>query len=437
MKLIVIPIEIPDREFEAKIGIFARFLVNRGYTVVFGDQNYLIKLFPYFKNSLLFWKNINCSKTPSVMEFAKYNNYVLHHEEGFVDWHDDVIQNVDKKLFEHASFVFTWGEYQKRVYDDVFKHLPSKTINVGHPRLDLSKLYGKNFKTNTRVRKILINSRFANINHTYGVEYYQSSLTRYIGNSDLAKRIVDQAYRDFAIFKEIILFLDKKPELDIVIRPHPSEDAHILRQRLGKLHNCRFESGGDINHAIEKADLVIANQCHTQFEAALHGKSVLVVRDPNADRATLAPWIDEISGPLIGSASETEPFLEKVPEPTIQRLLLQQEATICNQKLLTDSDEYGSSRRIEEIVKHLMPASSFSPSLILCWYLSILSILNKIRKFLFNKNAEYYNRYPSEKIKLALSEFLVTDVVYGRVWIMSQKDATKSGKKSFKQHTAF
>ena len=107
MNLVLIPIEIPDREFQAKIKILAQFLTQHGFTVLFGDQNYLLKLFPYCTNTVLIWKNINCSKTKSVIKYAQKNQYVLHHEEGFIDWHDEVIKNVDPDLFDKASYIFT------------------------------------------------------------------------------------------------------------------------------------------------------------------------------------------------------------------------------------------------------------------------------------------------------------------------------------------
>jgi len=420
MNLVLIPIEIPDREFQAKIKILAQFLTQHGFTVLFGDQNYLLKLFPYCTNTVLIWKNINCSKTKSVIKYAQKNQYVLHHEEGFIDWHDEVIKNVDPDLFDKASYIFTWGDYQKTIYDREFKQNSSKVFTVGHPRLDLSVEHARPPIGNKRVRSILINSRFANINHRLGVDYFTKSLGKYIGNHDLAQRIVNQASRDFEIFKNIIQYLDEKSNLDVVIRPHPSEDPRILRNRIGPLKNCRYESGGDVNTAIHKADIVIANQCHTQFEAALQEKTVLVIRDPMVDEKTLTPWIDEISGHLVSCAADVESFLELPLAPTINKQIIIENPTICTSALFETANIKSSVNEMLKYFQKLAVTSNFEPSQRLRVYLSLVSFINKLRKKLAGKNAEYYNSYTNKRIRRELPTSRIDTVISGRVWLMSK-----------------
>jgi hypothetical protein len=177
--------------------------------------------------------------------------------------------------------------------------LESKTVAVGNPRFDLLRkeftpLY--DLISSKIIKKwgryILINTRFApgNYSRLYGIDYVEAKIhkfIRFIGRQPTAAEeafIVEEAqyYRElFNQYVKILKVLSEKfPDINFILRPHPSEDIINWEEALKDLNNVHVVFEGTAIDWIIGAIAVVHTGCTTGIEAWALKKPVIAY-NPN------------------------------------------------------------------------------------------------------------------------------------------------------------
>ena len=325
-RTLYLPIEIIAREFDAKCLIAHRALA-RGYDVIMARttkhfRQLIINRQPgiYFDKSLPFnpetYKNL---KDAGIVPVAL-------DEEGLVITQDeDYRSRVLPEALESMPLFFAWGQNNRRM---ILKYAQNKITSdnikiTGSPRLDLLRPgYNDIFKKRAEKiikkhdRFVLINSNFVfgNLHPDYG------DLIEYLTNLHRIKSAEDEAYyRNAERYKFNLLdnYVDlvKKlsaefPEINFIVRPHPSERAETWHEKLGKINNVKCIFEGSANEWIYASEGLIHSGCTTGIEAWIMRKPVIRY-NPQAE-SEYEPELPNRFGVYASSYNEVASYIKKL-----------------------------------------------------------------------------------------------------------------------------
>lgn len=295
-KILYLPIETIARELDAKL-LLAHRALSRGYSVVIGQKNNVLKAAERLGYGIYFYKSHELSNFPQYYNSNKSDFiYVALDEEGLVFLGDkSYLDRAKSHKLEHLRIVFTWGKYQRNLLVKENPSLESKTIPVGNPRFDLlrpeflpiySSVQEKLCKTWGRY--VLVNTNFGpgNFSRHYGckyLEYMEHSFIKNRGRSLFKHERLffierEKYYKElFNLYKEMLVILSSKfPYLNFILRPHPSEDHENWREALKGLKNVYVIFEGNAIDWIQGALAVIHTGCTTGIESWALRKPVIV-----------------------------------------------------------------------------------------------------------------------------------------------------------------
>jgi surface carbohydrate biosynthesis protein len=180
-----------------------------------------------------------------------------------------------------------WGEHQKSVLEKSAPSSGPRVAVTGHPRFDLAKphfseLYAPTAQLRKLGRYILFNGSFGFANHVQGdhLGHYVSQLadTRRVPNTI---NTWAEEHQQFALFLQAAEFVAReRPDLTLVIRPHPSESADVYQKVFMHYDNIIVEHGSNdsVLTWINQATAVVHAGCTTGIEAKLAGVPVVCLR---------------------------------------------------------------------------------------------------------------------------------------------------------------
>jgi surface carbohydrate biosynthesis protein len=295
-----IPVEVKNRELHAKV-LLAAHAARRGFSVILGrknDLNELVVRMPAgvylglgaFENFRPFYARLQ------QLGFA----VVVNEEEGLVTYSDSmyVDMRVSRATLEHVDELFTWGGENQRVLAQAFPEFGPKFHITGNPRFDLLKPQCRQvYEDEMRAIEvqygdyILVCTSFSSTNHfDPKLDYLQSLIDKKTLRSqasiDNFKRYREVKQETFAAFLEAIPRLAAAhPGVNIVVRPHPSENAEVYRQCAAGLPNVHVDARFSVHPWILGARALVHHYCTTSIEALAAG----------TPRFALRPVKDELS----------------------------------------------------------------------------------------------------------------------------------------------
>jgi surface carbohydrate biosynthesis protein len=304
-KIIYLPIETIAREFDARMLITHQAL-SRDYSVITGPKDSILKAAEIIKEGVYFYKSHGAGNFPK--EKTSGFKYITLDEEGlvFVD-ESEYIRNSKPHQLEHLDIVFTWGSYQQKLLINKNPGLKGKIFPVGNTRFDLLRpefniLYkAKRKKIQKKWGKyVVLNTRFApgNFSRLYGVTYVESRKHQYkvfIGRNP-SKEEVEFIEREAKYYKELFdeyvkmlkVISAEFPELNFILRPHPSEDIINWKKALRSLENVFVIFEGTAIDWIKGALAIIHTGCTTGIEAWALKKPVISY-NPNKEQGIEPP----------------------------------------------------------------------------------------------------------------------------------------------------
>ena len=295
---VLLPIETKVREFHAKI-LQSAVLAERGFDVVLGEQNAMIRQMPWLPRGVYIDKSVARTKTKPFRRLAHAGNKIAAWcEEGLVYRDRDTYlhERVSTDSLGLADLFFAWGPMQA---DDVGGHVPAAKGKIkisGNPRFDVLRpeLRGLFDSDAQALQKkygpyILVATNFSRYNHFMGYDFWIEALKKR-GTITTAEHLVffqhwreylGELYRGFASALPTLTAV--LPDHRIVVRPHPSEDHDAWRRETADLENVTVAFEGSVIPWIAGSDALIHNSCTTGVEAYLLGKPVIAYQPATDD----------------------------------------------------------------------------------------------------------------------------------------------------------
>ncbi len=271
-------IENKKRELDSRV-FFALAMNEKNYSVGFGKKQNLYQYSNYIKKGLFLLKSIGPRNYDKILNLKKNGHQVSSwDEEGFLLFDDEFTRlRNNKDCLDQIDYLYAWGNIQKENLQRLFPQFQKKIISTGHPRFDLLKKENKFFfehdaqKIRDKYGKfILVTTKFAMGNAVVDWRSRDYKVAR--SNHDISDTIFQKKTME-SFIKTLISLSEKCPELNIIIRPHPSEN-------LTKWHEI-FDNHKKIRVVFDQqntccwimaSQYIISTNCHTSMESYLLGK---------------------------------------------------------------------------------------------------------------------------------------------------------------------
>ena len=159
---------------------------------------------------------------------------------------------------------------------------------------------------------ILMCTRFTSVVHFEGQDrvfrLYDKSEPQSV--TDLRFATWQRDVEDFAEFVALTKEISAAyPDLDVIVRPHPSENAVFYQHAFAPFRNVAVTNSGSVLDWIRPAELVVHCNCTTGVEAVLAGRRALNMRPNATPRSDLDKEVAKEAGV---NASSVRDALEKI-----------------------------------------------------------------------------------------------------------------------------
>jgi len=369
---VLLPIETKVREFHAKI-LQSAVLAERGFDVVLGEQNAMIRQMPWLPRGVYIDKSVARTKTKPFGRLADAGNKIAAWcEEGLVyrDRETYLHERVSPDSLALADLFFAWGPMQA---DDVGGHVPAAKNKIrvsGNPRFDVLRpeLRGL-FDADAQAlrqkygRYILVATNFSRYNHFMGYDFWIEALKKrgtvttveHLAFFQHWREYLGDLYRGYAAALPI---LDAAfPDHRIVVRPHPSEDHDAWRREVAGLANITVAFEGSVIPWIAGSDALIHNSCTTGVEAYLLGKPVIAYQPATDDVLD-----SHLPNALSRQAFEPEELVAMVMQGLEAGMPVSDDAQ-ADQYIAAQSGPLAAERVADGLAELNLPAASPAPAL--------------------------------------------------------------------------
>jgi surface carbohydrate biosynthesis protein len=310
---IYLPIEIKIRELEGR-SLLAFAAAERGHTVILGKKQNTTGLAR--KGDLQPGIIHDKSLTPALSKINKLSHLK---ESGFVVTSQDEehgiavlsyrnfgITRFSEDTLQHTGKVFCWGQHDEEFLQETFPRYREKYSATGSPRVDLWRPEFENYYQQASIHKgtqfkkehgdyILISSNFGRI---LNFKRFWTSIDelRISGYFDRGEKEFDRyevhawQYRLLGSFIRVIRKLSTTyPDLNIVVRPHPTDSFQAWDKLIGDYENVVVTREGTIDSWIRHATALIHNGCTSGLEAAVTKTPAIALRSIPADHEKMVP----------------------------------------------------------------------------------------------------------------------------------------------------
>ena len=280
-KTLILPVEIPRRELDARI-VHGLCAVRRGWRVVIGSKAFINRAIWKMPRGIYLFTTFT-AKRLFMARFLKGLGFLSQgwDEEGLVYADPGLYldRRVSAETLARIDQVFAWGEAGARLLDEVLSDQGRSAIPLGNPRMDLlrppfNRIYRDEVE---RIRQeygrfVLLNTNFSSVNFIEKAHEYKKEMKRWESQEKYEKF---REYRQF-MFRE---FLRVAPLLaeglpggcHLVIRPHPAEDPQPWRALAERAPNVRVATEGGVAPWLFAARALVHCDCTTAVEARVAG----------------------------------------------------------------------------------------------------------------------------------------------------------------------
>jgi len=284
-KYLYVPIEIKKREYPAKI-LFALAASLRGYQVVVGKSTIVEKLMKVMPRGVYLGTSIVKQHRDIFLKLkAAGHQVVAIDEEGLVYYNKDnfVKFRIDTETIQSIDAFIAWGKHHLELVRE--KGDFPNVYQVGNVRFEMLKpkykyLYEREEKVLQQKygQYILFNTNLAAYNHFSGKKEYLKSLNSLVkldnpDNSFYNDKIDHQKNTMESYLRLVKKLAERNPNLNIVVRPHPSEKIDTWREVEGG--NVFIVQEGNVIPWISSALCVIQQNCTTAIEAHYLGTDTI------------------------------------------------------------------------------------------------------------------------------------------------------------------
>lgn len=285
--LLYIPIETKVREYHGKL-LLSMYAARAGFDVVLGGHTDLQKHLLKLPTGLVLERNVN-QRNRMPLERASMRGHRLTAwcEEGIsiFDKQQYGARRIDRDAISVLDSFFAWGKVQADAIASWAPNTADRIVLTGNPRFDLLREpYRQLFARQAdALRKehgpyILLNSSFSIYNNHFGFDHFLQKMMWQPKDSppdyqDFLEKWYEHIKNSFFAFVELMPVLSKTfPDHNIVVRPHPSENRNVWREKTKDLPNVKVIFEGSALPWILGADALLHNNCTTSIEAHVLGR---------------------------------------------------------------------------------------------------------------------------------------------------------------------
>lgn len=291
MKIIHIPIEVKSRELIPKLFFVSRALKKK-FACFIGDKIAVNRAVKFFKKGIYFHKSINKNDKNYIVDIqSKVNGYIsIDEEAGNSFKNEKELENLldyrsSEENVNNVDRIYNWGIFDNKVWINKYPNYKAKFRITGIPRIDIWK---------NNVSKLIFNKEINYLKKTYGDFIFIPSTfisskeklnqlinfekKRILNKKYLRKKIESRKfeYRLFLEFKKLIFrFSRENFNLNIVIKPHPSELVSDWKTLTKNLDNVFVDNEYDITPYIMASKCVVFNSSTAGMQSVFMGKKTL------------------------------------------------------------------------------------------------------------------------------------------------------------------
>ncbi len=297
MLTLIFPIETIARELDARL-VLASIYGQKHHRILLAHTPHANRLAAKLSGGGLYvGKHIFASggDVPVAYYRAKENGFTVVHlaEEGAVfmggpqDWSFDLDWQLVPSLLSKDDYVATWGDWQRKYYVEKGAPCPKNVRTTGHPRFDIYKTGLKEiYRQETDGLKsrfgefILFNSNFGWAVNPLGVEDTFSRWQGYYPEDEVARlRFVQRWARQNSVYPQFVELIHRLaiqfPKINIIVRPHPSEDIFQMQAIFSGASNIHVIREGGVVPWILASSVMLNDGCTTAIEAFMMRKQVV------------------------------------------------------------------------------------------------------------------------------------------------------------------
>ena len=285
--------EVKARELEGRT-LLALEAASRGFQVLLGNKTDIYNgiVAGFLPPGIFFDKSLTRGKEDYLKKVLKAGCQIVSQDEesGLLDFSYDRFLSVRStpETVSMARALFCWGTHD---YNSWVKHYPEaqkRIFATGSPRVDFwrsdfQKYAEKKIKSHRHKygKFILISSNFPGVNGYMSRHELIENAKRIksIKNEQEERerhQIFAEDQKMFDHFAELIIQLSEKfPEINFVIRPHPTEKISGWKQKLPIRNNIHVVSEGTINSWIRASMAILHNGCTSGIEAYVTDKPAI------------------------------------------------------------------------------------------------------------------------------------------------------------------
>ena len=288
-----LPIEIAVRELYGKLWL-ALNLVQDGHEVVIGKDASIHHNIDVFKPDAMFMHGPfgiqSKGKLSNRYKNAGCSVIYLDTEGGIFSDDESYRTRIDPVVVESSDWIFAWGDRSTEIAQECSQS-PERVLTTGAVRFDLlqnplNSIYqGDSVQYSDKYGDyVLINTNFS-IGNVEGGEALSSEL------SVEAIESPEDWHKFLCVefIKAIHELSDHLPEINIIVRPHPSENHETYRREFSNSDTVYIRHTGSVRPWIKAARAVVHNGCTTGIEASLMQSPVIAYRPQRSKFETSLP----------------------------------------------------------------------------------------------------------------------------------------------------
>jgi surface carbohydrate biosynthesis protein len=201
------------------------------------------------------------------------------------EWEQMMLRSLDPVALDAKDKVCVWGDLQREFYQGLHPSCSANIQTTGHPRFDLYKpkyreYYAAEVK---RLRErygdfLLVNTNFHRANTIDGLKKIFSRRSQSFTSQDRYYLLdrwlhINNVLTDFV--RMITTVSVEMPELNIVIRPHPSENVDFYHMLFSSADNVHVTSEGSVGPWLFASRAMMHDGCTTAIEGHLCDTQVI------------------------------------------------------------------------------------------------------------------------------------------------------------------